>query len=411
MLRIDPQQSRRWGYLLTAAWFAAVLALTLTPTEPLREGGRRFDWCIACTELGTQDLLLNAALFIPLGALLAWRGVALPRVLAASLAFSTAIEVTQLIAVTGRDPSLSDIVANSLGGALGVGLVRAFRYLASAPPAAWRAVCWGSVLFATGALAFGAWAVQVRVPRVETFSQWQPQRRGYLPFEGSLRALEVNGSDTPAAVRLQPSQLPAAFFEGDIDVRGEVLPGPRPRRRGIAIVGRLALRAGEVFMFGRQDDALVVRYRANAVRLGLRQPIFALEHAFGGDVRSAVAVRAIRSGDVLQLRAIGVAEENVASTIRISAARLWATLLPFNRGFGAGAGALGDMLWLGLLFAPSALAGVRAYRGGRSLAAIGVQWVALACLAFIQPTLWWWPLWIGAGLGAGAGYWLGRRTL
>ena len=66
-------------------------------------------------------MLLNIALFVPFGATLAAGHAGARRMLlivAASLALSTAIEAVQLCG-RGRDPSLSDIVANTLGGLLG----------------------------------------------------------------------------------------------------------------------------------------------------------------------------------------------------------------------------------------------------------------------------------------------------
>ncbi|HSA79641.1 MAG TPA: VanZ family protein [Geminicoccaceae bacterium] len=73
-----------------------------------------------------RDLILNVILFIPLGVLIgAWRGRRAGRVGRAILllaAISAGFEMLQLF-VPGRVTSIDDVIANTLGGALGVLLV------------------------------------------------------------------------------------------------------------------------------------------------------------------------------------------------------------------------------------------------------------------------------------------------
>lgn len=75
----------------------------------------------------TYELLefsANVLLFVPFGVLLA---IVLPLrrmlVLPAALGATVVIESVQALLLTGRTPALSDIVANMLGAAIGLGIV------------------------------------------------------------------------------------------------------------------------------------------------------------------------------------------------------------------------------------------------------------------------------------------------
>ena len=74
--------------------------------------------CIACGPRGLADALLNLVLFLPLGFALAGIVRKLPALLLGSL-LSLVIEVAQL-GIPGRDSSLSDLLFNTVGTAVGV---------------------------------------------------------------------------------------------------------------------------------------------------------------------------------------------------------------------------------------------------------------------------------------------------
>ncbi|WP_091230786.1 VanZ family protein [Microbacterium sp. 3J1] len=74
------------------------------------------------------EFAANIALFVPFGALVAAAWPALPawKVVAAGAATSVVIELVQ-IALPTRYPTVSDVVANTLGAAVGFALVRWLR--------------------------------------------------------------------------------------------------------------------------------------------------------------------------------------------------------------------------------------------------------------------------------------------
>jgi glycopeptide antibiotics resistance protein len=118
--------------LLLAAYLAVVLVLTLTPTSqgPLAPNlvplaGIRYTFRYAGTAFGIGQLVGNLLLLMPFGAL---ARVALPRLgpwttIAAGLSLSVLIELVQWRFIAGRMADIDDVWVNTLGCAIGVGLV------------------------------------------------------------------------------------------------------------------------------------------------------------------------------------------------------------------------------------------------------------------------------------------------
>lgn len=356
-------------------------------------------------------MVLNVALFIPFGATCALlhtrAGRAVALAAGASLLLTTAVEVSQLLAIHGRDSSLSDIVANTVGGSVGAIAVTTRRDLARASHHTWHRIAWCWVLVGASVLAFGAWAVGFVVPRERYYVQWEPRRPSYAPFRGQLSTLSLNGLTLKPGDVVPPARLPTLFFEGRVTMEGIITPGPEPD--ALALIARLALASGELVMIGQQQDALVARYRANAHRAGLRSPLFALNGSLPAKPAATVRVRVATGHDEIELRAAGGSRAHV-ERYRVSAARLWATLLPFDYAFGH-SGLLGDVMWLGLLFGPAAYCGARSRIGWRGVVPVGTLAAWLALLALVsQPALWWWPFWGAVALAAAAAYSLGTRA-
>ncbi|MEI2720453.1 MAG: VanZ family protein [Gemmatimonadales bacterium] len=99
----------------------AVIALTTLRANPSQlDRVAETAWtCLVCGDAGTTDVLLNLLLFAPLGVGLRWRGWSGGRAVLAICLLTLAIEGTQAFALAGRDATISDVLANSLGGAIG----------------------------------------------------------------------------------------------------------------------------------------------------------------------------------------------------------------------------------------------------------------------------------------------------
>jgi glycopeptide antibiotics resistance protein len=100
-----------------------VLAILLATVLPSRNGPlRQFSSCFVCDFRWLADGVLNVGLFLPLGMAIGWRGRSFWKTTLGGAALSTVVELLQM-RLPGRDPELRDIVANTLGAALGAALV------------------------------------------------------------------------------------------------------------------------------------------------------------------------------------------------------------------------------------------------------------------------------------------------
>lgn len=132
--------SRGIKNLVLAGAVALILALTIVPRNdhsivellPLRD---------VIDAISQRDLSLllesilesvaNVVLFVPFGAALAMRGMGVRRIAVAGGALSVAIETAQLLVVSGRTSSVSDVLLNTAGAVIG-----ALTWRALAPGAA-----------------------------------------------------------------------------------------------------------------------------------------------------------------------------------------------------------------------------------------------------------------------------------
>ncbi|TFG61922.1 MAG: VanZ family protein, partial [Gemmatimonadales bacterium] len=115
MPRVQQSESDSRRLLLAAT--LGILLLTLTPISNPAEALSTF--CILCGSYGTADFLLNVLMFAPPGYLICrvinYRSRALLVVVTATVA----IELAQVL-IPGRFPTLGDVVANIIGGSLGI---------------------------------------------------------------------------------------------------------------------------------------------------------------------------------------------------------------------------------------------------------------------------------------------------
>lgn len=109
----------RMGVGFLGLSLTAILFLTMMPMPEWQwQPEKRFDSCILCTRSAVPDFLENILLFLPLGAALAVRRYRLWSSVLFGGLLSLAIEIAQFV-VPGRDPSLQDIICNTLGTFIG----------------------------------------------------------------------------------------------------------------------------------------------------------------------------------------------------------------------------------------------------------------------------------------------------
>jgi hypothetical protein len=225
---------------------AAIGFFTLRPT-----GAELHPWSFYLTtgDDALASLLQNLLLFIPLGISLTLAGVRPFRVVAIGALLSFSVEFAQQY-LPGRDPSLGDIVANTISTALGVLLVVAAPIWLWAPP---RRSVWQARL--TALLAVLVWSgTGLMLRQVFPPGPYRMVTRPDLPFFSRYRGEIV--------------KITTGFQS--LEVRA-VAPAYPPGRTSPLIAG-LARNDEHVLLLSVDGSDLTLRYDMPALRWTLEQP-------------------------------------------------------------------------------------------------------------------------------------------
>ena len=251
----------------TWAWTAAAASTLAIGIATLHSSGlttRGWSFYLTYGDGALGELIANLILFIPLGVSLTLAGVKPLRVVAAGALLSFTVEFLQQW-IPGRDPSVGDIVANSISTALGVLLVVAAPIWLFTPP---RTSRWQAL--ATAIIAVLVWYGTAVVVR-QTFPP--------LPYSVLLTP-DFNhlGHYNGRVVDVKPGNA-----RMDITVTAATEPPIRTSPM-IAIIGP---RNEKVLLLSVDHTDLALRYYMPALRLTLEQP----------DLRLRGALRGIAPGD------------------------------------------------------------------------------------------------------------------
>lgn len=382
---------------------AVILVATLTRADPGQPG--ELERCILCGERWMADLLRNIILFVPLGAMLAlvMRGSRWYRAILIAALTSALIELAQL-AIAGRDPSIGDLLANSLGGIVGaVGVRTRRRWMAPSRTAASRLSLGAAAGVATVVVATGLlW--RPSLPASTYFVQWTPDLEHLERYGGRVLASSLGPGALVPDERPAPARL-GALFDGRAELVVQAEAGPEPG----SLAPILAIHdqyEREIILVGPDRDDLVVRFRTAGLALALDQP----------DLRVHGAMALARPGDRLTLRVrrggvgdycIGVGPEAVCGN-GFAAGSGWAALL-FPRLRDAWMQRALDAIWLGMLMLPLGLW----FR--RSIWSSGAIALAAGAVGVLPPVVGLRPLTLaelgGIAAGLAIGAMLARRAL
>ena len=191
-----PTPRRRFFRAVPVAVAIGLIALlTLEPRPRQAPLSAATPWhCLVCGPVGSVDVLLNIALFMPLGFTLFRVGYRpLPAALI-GLGISSLVELLQATIVAGRDPSLSDLLTNTLGTGLGALLAHAFPRLVRPDRNLAAGLATGSALAWLAMLGFTGWAVQPSLPATSLTLRRAPVVPNLDRFPGEVRRLELNGA-------------------------------------------------------------------------------------------------------------------------------------------------------------------------------------------------------------------------
>ncbi len=385
------EQHRRSALLL-----ASVLAIgvaTLTPRPDQADiVARTPPWCLVCGELGAVDVLLNIVLFAPFGAALGLGGLRAGGTAMLSLGLSATVELLQAL-VPGRDPTISDLLTNTLGGVLG-GIVAGWSHHLVRPDgrvARRLAGTWAGLWLAQTAVT--AAMVKPSLPSSWYWGQLAPDLEQFEQFHGRV----ASASAGPYRIRIRrlstSAEIRAALLTGE-PLLGTTTPGdPTP---GLApIVSIFDGQQREIVLLGRWGNDLVYRLRTRSFDLRLRPPTIRLPGAFAGadTALSGVAGRFDPEAGTFIVAKGGLRQTAMERVIALNPQWGWSLLLPFPYAHGAESGWL-TALWVTAWMLPLGYWSV-AYRPP----ALGAAAVALVLGLGIVPLV--------AGLRAGAGWeWL-----
>jgi VanZ family protein len=333
---------------------AAIAWLTLRPahasSSPIDS-----HLCLVCGPLAGVDILLNILLFVPLGVGLSLSGSSPWKAVLFCFALTLSIETAQAFIVSGRDSTLSDVLTNTSGGAIGFWSARtAPMWLApSRRGAAWLAAMWAAIWLLIQIVSSYGFAPSLPPSqyhgqfaqagaRAMFHGQVDSARIGTTPIPNgafadsrSIRQLLLNGAPIVGFVRVAE---PTPNFASIIRVADD-------RQRGIASIAE-------------QGDQLVFSIRTGASNLRLREPAFGMTGVFSGarpPADSAAETQVISArfneGTVQLVAQTGSAHRELNFSPRAAVA--WTLLVPFHGNLESGGmELLAAFLWTSVLLIP-----------------------------------------------------------
>jgi VanZ like family len=322
----------RWGRVATALGAAAIAGVTLRPEPDAAVFAAATPiYCLVCGERGGVDVLLNILLFLPLGIGLRLAGASLPRAVAAAAAASLVVELLQLTVIVGRDASLSDLLSNTAGGALGAGLaVRLPRLAHPSPRDAWSLLRWGAAAWMV-TLALAGWLQGPWLADGSLMSAAAVGRPGSEKFAGMVRVVKNEGVLLPVhGVPDDSARVRRALREGRVALEVDFITGPAGReRRWIYVLGvdgtsRLSL--------AQHRRSAVLAVPARSVRLRLNPPTVVLPDAFPDIPGRSVTLRAGERGHRIWLESTRDDGATRSLSLALSPAHGWALITPYSLG-------------------------------------------------------------------------------
>ncbi len=228
-----------------------------------------------CGDTGTTHFILNMALFAPLGIGLGLAGVPVPRVLVIGAIASLSIETAQYFVIAGRDASIGDFLANSLGGALGACASRRSMLFPSRHRA--RRLVFVALAGWLAVAAVTEWALTPVLPATPYVLQWKSERVQFAYNHGRPLSSSLNG------VAITPGPLPNRGRDG-IALQATVAPSI-PLVYLSDFVTVFGAENQEIVILAQQGRAMVFRARLRASDLRLRNPGIAIDGVFPGITR------------------------------------------------------------------------------------------------------------------------------
>jgi hypothetical protein len=240
-----------------------------------------FEVCVPCGNEGTADFILNVIMFMPVGFGFRLAGLRRLPALLIPFALSAGIEALQFFVITGRESDISDIIANSFGGALGVLIAEARgTILAPGRRAAGRLATAAALVCCVLAAAIH-WALMPAMPATIYYEQVQPDLPGYDVLDGSV--IDAYFDRQPFVIgpltRTESSTLRDSLLSDHSIVTATLRPGGIEAEVA-PIVAIHDQQRREILLLARHYNDLMFHLRRRSDRLGFHTPSLVLRSAF-----------------------------------------------------------------------------------------------------------------------------------
>ncbi len=397
--------SRTIGRWLAAAGLLFILSATLYPIPGQERVSAAIPLlCLVCGDQGGMDVILNLLMFLPLAVglrLAGWRWI---QVVAASALLSFTVETLQLVAIPGRDSSLSDLLTNTTSGAIGGAVTPFLRAAADPTPRLARLLLGSGCLLWLAILGLSAWLLAPWAPRGELRSGWANLSPGDYWFPGRVQSVRLDGVPMPSDA---PAPDSAAVRErlnrGEAVLGVAAISGSAPSDRTWLYQLRTT-RSMTLLTLDQMGRAAYFGVSSRTLGFKLQAPTLRLPNAFPGGPGVAVRLDAGQRGRRLWL-ASSHGRTNQSISLELSPAHAWSLVMPFGVALGPEAGLLTG-LWIGGLILPL---GFWAGRAGRPLLGWGTIGATLAAGLGLLPAMTGyvpvhWSEWLAGALGGAAGW-------
>lgn len=272
MVSVARAQQKALGTATSLCALVLIIRLTMKPLGgPLPSG---FHLCVFCGSFGFADFLLNIALFVPLGWGLRLAGFRRWHIYLFGFLLAVTIETLQNFVISGRESGINDIIANPLGGVLGVWLADHMRLIFTPAPKTSRRLALGAAYAWLVLAAVMPWLMGPSLPRTQYWEQVAADLPKLGRYQGQILAATFN--DQPFRTgRLSDSAsaaMRAAFLRGQAQIRVTTIPRPNVGGRLAPIVGVADGDRQEIFMVACAGQDLVFGVRTRLDYLKLHSP-------------------------------------------------------------------------------------------------------------------------------------------
>lgn len=389
-----------------------IVRLTLLPDGPgpLPSG---FHTCLFCGTYGLADFIDNTILFIPLGFALRLAGVRRWPAWLFMAALSAGIETAQDWLVSGRESALGDLVANALGGAIGIALAELRGILFAPTRRAARLLAAAASAIVAGIAVLLAWGFQLSIPAQGVYwTTVHPHLPHYVAFQGTIDNATFDGlpivccrrdSATSQAIR-------ASLERGTARIGARIAPAelPGPGTGRITPVVTIYDRwRNEILMLGCRRDHLVFRTRTHTDNLALHPIALETPEPNACVAGDSTTVMAEPLGHSARVRlTISRPHDSIVTTQGAGIWTGWHLYVPSD-GLWSDVERPLTVLWCALLFVPLAYwrtradrAGVGVILHGAAVIVVTLVIIPVAMGSTVAPTV----AWIGSISGAVLGW-------